>query len=151
MKNSQKYIGIKLIDAKPMTRLEYNQLRGWTVPENENPNDEGYLTQSEGFSNMVGFSGYVQWLPKDQFEKEYRSIDNLTFGLAIEALKRGEKVARAGWNGKGMHLEIQNPDERSKMTHPYLFMTIPECKEGTRRLPWQPAQVDLFAEDWQIV
>jgi len=75
----------------------------------------------------------------------------MNFGQAIEALKDGKKVAREGWNGAGMHLEAQFPDERSKMTHPYLFMTIPECKEGTRRLPWQPAQVDLFAEDWQIV
>ena len=32
----------------------------------------------------------------------YRRCDNMTFGIAIEALKKGKKVARAGWNGKGM-------------------------------------------------
>ena len=74
----------------------------------------------------------------------------MNFGQAIEALKSGMKLARKGWNGKGMYLQAQIPDEHSKMTHPYLYMTIPECEEGTRRLPWQPAQVDMFAEDWYV-
>lgn len=75
----------------------------------------------------------------------------MNFSEALERLKAGIKVQRDGWNGKGMVLEAQFPDEHSKMTHPYLFMTIPDCEEGIRRLPWQPAQVDLFAEDWSIV
>ena len=37
------YIGVKVIDAKPMTRLEYNQFRGWSLPDNENGEDPGYL------------------------------------------------------------------------------------------------------------
>ena len=41
----QKYIGTKEIKAIPMNRLEYNKLRGWTVPAEENPNDEGYLVE----------------------------------------------------------------------------------------------------------
>ena len=60
------------------------------------------------------------------------------------------KARRRGWNGNGMWIEIQRPDEHSKMTHPYLVMCIPNCEEGLRRLPWQPAQVDLFAEDWSL-
>ena len=32
----KKYKGIKEVNAKPMTRLKYNELRGWTLPENEN-------------------------------------------------------------------------------------------------------------------
>lgn len=35
----KQYIGTKLVNAKPMTRQEYNDLRGWTVPSDENPND----------------------------------------------------------------------------------------------------------------
>lgn len=77
--------------------------------------------------------------------------ENMDFGAALAALKMGKKVARPGWNGIGMHCFIQFPDENSKMTHPYFVMVIPGCKEGTRMLPWQPAQVDLFAEDWVIV
>ena len=71
------------------------------------------------------------------------------FSWALRKLMNGCKVFRHGWNGAGMHLEVQFPDDHSKMTHPYLFMVIPDCKEGNRLLPWQPAQVDLFAGDWE--
>ena len=73
------------------------------------------------------------------------------FGEAITAIKLGKKVARPGWNGAGMHIEAQFLDEYSKITHPYLYMTIPDCSEGTRLLPWQPAQVDIFATDWEVI
>jgi len=75
----------------------------------------------------------------------------MNFGQAIEAVKVGKKVTRPGWNGGGMHMEAQYPDEHSKTTHPYLLMVVPGCEEGLRLLPWQPAQVDVFAEDWRIV
>jgi len=37
------YIGAKLINARPMTRLEYNQFRGWELPADENGDDAGYV------------------------------------------------------------------------------------------------------------
>ena len=43
--NLKKYVGVKLIEAKPMTRGDYNKYRGWVIPEDENPNDEGYLVK----------------------------------------------------------------------------------------------------------
>ena len=75
----------------------------------------------------------------------------MNFGQAMEEVKAGNKVQREGWNGGGMHMEAQFPDKNSKMTHPYLVMVIPKCTEGTRLLPWQPAQVDLFAKDWSVL
>jgi hypothetical protein len=76
----------------------------------------------------------------------------MNFGEAFNAaLTEQKEVERDGWNGKGMRLKVQFPDENSKMTHPYLYMTIPDCQEGTRRIPWQPSQVDLFATDYRIV
>ena len=75
----------------------------------------------------------------------------MNFGKALEECKKGKQVQRAGWNGGGMHMEVQEPDKHSKMTHPYLFIVVPGCTEGTRLLPWQPAQVDLFAEDWKVI
>jgi hypothetical protein len=86
--------------------------------------------------------------PKNDLSK---SGKNMNFGQALHYLKEGEKVARVGWNGNGMHCFGRFPDSNSKMTHPYFVITIPGCEEGTRMLPWQPAQVDLFAEDWEIV
>ena len=56
-----KYIGIKLVEAEPMTRGAYNEYRGWTIPENENPDDEGYLVKYS--------DGYESWCPKNQFEE----------------------------------------------------------------------------------
>ena len=75
----------------------------------------------------------------------------MNFGQAMEEIKKGNKVQRKGWNGSDMNLQAQFPSELSKMTHPYLYMTISDCKEGIRLLPWQPSQVDLFSEDWDIV
>ena len=84
---------------------------------------------------------------------------NLNFGQAIEALKEGKKVAREGWNGKGMWVKLQIPTETSKMTRPYIFMTCP--KGSTRQfgeqtndfelVPWLASQTDVLSEDWVIL
>lgn len=70
MKN---YVGTKKIKAKPMTRGEYNVLRGWTLPADENGDDEGYLVEylDSPNSNVRGFDNYVSWSPKDVFERAY--------------------------------------------------------------------------------
>lgn len=52
----RKYVGTKIIEAKEMNRGDYNKYRGWTIPENENPNDEGYLVRYS--------DGYESWSPK---------------------------------------------------------------------------------------
>ena len=68
------YTGTKTIFATPMTRGEYNALRGWEVPEDEDPADLGYLVQyvSCGTSNMEEFGGYISWSPQAAFEDAYR-------------------------------------------------------------------------------
>lgn len=58
------YIGCKRIEAEPLTRGEYNDYRGWKIPENENPNDEGYIVKHP--------DGYISWSPKNIFEEAYR-------------------------------------------------------------------------------
>lgn len=77
----------------------------------------------------------------------------MNFGDALEALKNGERVARAGWNGKGLWLELQRPDAHSKMSLPYIFLTYPEDAANTpgARVPWHASQTDVLAEDWGIV
>ena len=71
----------------------------------------------------------------------------MDFGKAIEALKAGKKVARAGWNGKGMWLELQRPTELSKMTLPYIFMKTAD----DNLVPWLASQTDVLCEDWNVV
>lgn len=67
------YVGTKFVNAKPMNRQEYNDLRGWQVPSDENPSDEGYLVEyiDGGKSNHPDFKGYISWSPKDVFERAY--------------------------------------------------------------------------------
>lgn len=74
--NMTRHIGTKIVDAKPMTRAVYNQLRGWDLPADENGDDEGYLVQytDGGKPNFAGFEGYVSWSPKEQFDQAYRPL-----------------------------------------------------------------------------
>ncbi|NRT90033.1 Gp49 family protein [Clostridium beijerinckii] len=75
-----KYIGTKLIEAKEMNLGDYNRFKGWTIPENENPQTEGY---------MIKYSDdYISWSPKDVFEKSYLKVDdnpNLPSGVSVGA------------------------------------------------------------------
>ena len=71
----------------------------------------------------------------------------LNFGQAIEAIKMGSKVARDGWNGKGMWIALQVPDQHSKMQQPYIYM----CPVSKELVPWVASQSDMLADDWLIV
>jgi Protein of unknown function (DUF2829) len=88
----------------------------------------------------------------------------MTFGQALEALKAGERVARQGWNGRGMWIALM----------PAVVIAADKVNERTRRFVkegdlnvgayvvmwttsgvWQPgwlaSQADMLAEDWEIV
>lgn len=77
----------------------------------------------------------------------------LNFGDALHYLKLGKKVARTGWNGKGLWLELQTPDAHSKMTLPYIFMSYPSDAQNTpgARVPWLASQTDMLANDWMVL
>jgi hypothetical protein len=70
----------------------------------------------------------------------------MDFGEALGRLRSGYKVHRSGWNGKGMWLALQVPDENSKMRRPYIYM---RPVDGDL-VPWVASQSDLLATDWQI-
>ena len=154
---TQAYIGTKFINAVPMTRENYNILRGWKVPADENPEDDGYLVEylDGGKPNTELYAGYVSWSPKEQFENAYRKTSGLPFGLAVEAMKLGKKVSRAGWNGKGMWLRLVSKGyfdigcsvvEGADLL-PFIGMkTADNCF-----VPWLASQTDILADDWCIV
>ena len=77
----------------------------------------------------------------------------MNFGQALELLKQGKKVARNGWNGKGLWLELQRPDTHSKMTLPYVYLNYPKGDKyhSCSRVPWYPSQTDMLEEDWYEV
>lgn len=71
----------------------------------------------------------------------------MDFGTALAQLKNGRRVSRVGWNGKNMFVEMQVPDEHSKMRRPYLYMSPVDGD----LVPWVASQSDLLAEDWVTV
>lgn len=119
-----KYIGTKLILAAPQVGAD-------AAP--------GY--------DVVYEHGYESWSPKYVFEAAYRPTTAMTFGDAIYMLKRGHRVARAGWNGKGMWLALQQPDEFSLMSLPYIYM----YNADAHLVPWLASQTDMLAEDWTVL
>lgn len=77
----------------------------------------------------------------------------MNFGDALELVKSGRKIQRKGWNGKGLWIEIQIPNENSKMTLPYLYLNYPQNDTYHKgcRVPWLPSQTDILEDDWQEV
>ena len=78
------------------------------------------------------------------------------FGWALNQLKQGNKVARKGWNGRGIFIELQVPDANSKMTHPYIFIDTTGLQTNNpdapkSRVPWLASQTDMLSEDWVLV
>jgi hypothetical protein len=161
---TQGYFGTKQILARSMTRQEYNDYRGWQLPADENGADEGFLVEyaDGGPSNHPSHKGYISWSPKDVFERSYQPTTAMSFGHAVAALKAGKRVARAGWNGKGMFLFLV-PGSRFKVNRPPLLGIYPEGHEISYHahidmktaqgdvVPWLASQSDVLADDWQIV
>lgn len=83
------------------------------------------------------------------------TIQTFTFGEAIRLLKQRKRVKRQGWNGKGIFLELQVPDEHSKMTHPYIYIDTTGLQTDNPyapkdRVPWLASQTDMLAMDWMV-
>jgi hypothetical protein len=73
------FIGIKEVDAKPMTRGEYNKYRGWQIPADENPDDEGYLVKHS--------DSYESWSPKEVFDEAYIEYDGTGLLSTIDGMR----------------------------------------------------------------
>jgi len=70
---------------RPMTRGQYNLYQGWTIPEDQNGNDDGYLVEyvDGGKPNHPDHNGYISWSPKEQFDNGYSEIDKMTNDIGI--------------------------------------------------------------------
>lgn len=92
----------------------------------------------------------------------------MNFGQAIEAMKSGKRVARAGWNGKGMWLAltpssgILSTQARAGAARAYVDAEKPEtikigahidmrAADGTLVIGWLASQTDMLAEDWAVL
>ncbi len=71
----------------------------------------------------------------------------MNIGEAVQAMRRGHCVQRAGWNGRDMYIALQLPDAGSANTLPYVFMRTAQGE----RVPWVCSQTDLLASDWRLL
>ena len=82
----------------------------------------------------------------------------MNFGQAIEALKEGKKVARKGWNGKGMwlwHVDSWGGNIKSASPDPFVYLEaspfIAMKTADDKVVPWLASQTDILADDWEVV
>lgn len=174
-----RYIGTKIINAQPMLLWEYHKLCGAKfLLEDEDPDGPGYLVEytDGGKPNHPEYKGYISWSPKEVFERAYQPTSGMDFGMALAALKLGKKVARVGWNGKGMWLslscgpngdaiagrrEIAAENFWSKNNSEFALqnggsaVVLPCITMKTASdeilMGWLASQSDMLAEDWQVV
>lgn len=136
----KRYIGTKIIHAE--------------IAASPKDGIEGY--------KVVYADGYTSWSPRAAFEDAYRPCDSMTFGLAMEALKAGKRVARAGWNGAGQFVYLVQASSYPAQTGiakayfgadamvPYRAYLALKTAQGDVAT-WVPSCSDALAEDWQIV
>lgn len=139
------YIGTKIIQAEPRNK-DYGPV--------EQQGEPGYT--------VFYPDGCISWSPAAAFEEAYREAGGMPFGHAVEAMKKGKKVARAGWNGKGMFAYYVPAASYPAQTGaakahfgdgslvPYnAYFALKTAGETVST--WAPSVNDALADDWSIV
>ncbi len=148
------YMGVNSVKAEPMKMSEYAQRQEIAVPDWQQDDEDGYLIRHS--------TGDESWITREMFLSTYTPVDMMTFEGALFCLKRGCKVARAGWNGKGMFVFLV-PGSTFEVNRKPLLGIFPEGTEVDYRshidmkaangdiVVWTAAQSDLLADDWTVV
>ena len=156
----KQYIGTKVVQAEPAFRVSAGDFKNVIHPKTYAiPEDRNGQTWEDGYK-IVYSDGYVSWCPKEVFEEAYRPADGMKFGLAIEAMKNGERVARKGWNGKDMYVFLAYEADFVTDADISAFdqlevevadMLIMKTAQNTFQPGWLASQADMLADDWYIV
>ena len=158
----KQYIGTKIIQAEPAKRFwmpdgrkviaSVNEIVAYEVQKEATACDEGYKVRYP--------DGYESFSPKEVFEEAYRQTDNMNFGLALEAAKKGLRIARSGWNGRGMYVflaDIQELNTRADLSEfqdqdvEISELLVLRTAQETLQPGWLATQSDMLADDWYIV
>ncbi|AMQ08548.1 hypothetical protein AZE41_12790 [Sporosarcina psychrophila] len=82
----------------------------------------------------------------------------MNFGAALTFLKEGLRVARKGWNGKGMWLwqvDSWGGNIKSASPDPFVYLEaspfIAMKTTDDKLVPWLASQTDILAVDWEVV
>ena len=130
------FIGTKIIEAEPENRGE----------------ETGFKVRYP--------DGYVSWSPTQPFEDAYRGNGQLDFGHALHMLKRGHRVSRAGWNGKGQYVywvpansyPPTTPAARAAFGGgPVPYNAYLAINTGNGISTWVPSINDVLADDWSVL
>ena len=160
----EQYIGTKVIQATPGIRYLMDDGGNLVIEKadthaTEQVNMDEVVAWEEGYV-VVYKDGYSSWSPKKVFEEAYHLTDGMNFGLAIEAAKMGKKIARKGWNGKGIFLyhvpaaAYPPSTEVAKEAFggenvPYGAYMAMKTAQGNV-VPWLASQADMLADDWYV-
>lgn len=158
----KQYIGTKIIQAEPAKRF-------W-MPDGSKVIASLYEVMDhriaqEAASCEEGFKvrypdGYESFSPAKVFEEAYRQTDNMNFGLALEAAKKGLRITRAGWNGKGMYVflaDVQELDTNADLSEfqdqavEISEVLVLRTAQKSLQPGWLATQSDMLADDWFIV
>lgn len=93
--------------------------------------------------------------------EEVKTCKMYGFGEAVERIKKGERMARSGWNGKGQYIYYVPAAEYEPSTDvafneyhgcrvPYRAYIAIKTAQGDV-VPWVASQTDILAEDWYVV
>ncbi len=119
---------------------------------------------SDSFPNPMGFCRLPlvrdsQWISKDDFELMYSPINAMSYSRALEALKLGYRVARAGWNGKGQWIKLVTNYAAADTYQQYTtddYQITPVGWIGIKTAgnvfgPYVASNCDQLANDWFIL
>lgn len=132
------------------------------LPEESTDDESGFAIFAEGKP--------VKWFPEEHFRTHSCAAIMLPFGDAIAAMKQGYKVARNGWNGKGMHLWLKpevviksewcKDEELKKLVDENggellglgTICMYTRDSSGRRAIltGWLASQSDMLSEDWYV-
>jgi hypothetical protein len=142
------YIGVKIVQAELQVK---DGKEGYVV---------SYIEDAK-----PGEAPYSSWCPKDIFERHNREVtgEGVPFSKALEALKRGEKIARKGWNGKNQFLFLADDikftvvpklTEDNAIFDPSIRVSPAvaiKTTNGVIQVGWLASQTDMLSDDWFIV
>lgn len=134
----------------------------WFIPE------RAVYTQDKAKEAVRVFTRDGELLDTPWFEayttrEDFEITDgNFSFGIALDALQNGLRVARSGWNGKGMYLIMFSGQKDiakglgygfGEMVGEFAFTDVIGIKsaQNTMVLGWHPSTPDMLSRDWQYV
>lgn len=163
------YIGITVAQAKPAKMVNgFIWPDGMPIPVEDPrprlglPCEQGSNTVVQEGYTFIGDSKYPEFVEKDKFEKRFTPAENISFSYALDALKRGGRIARKGWNGKGMYVFLADNVEFSTEADISEFensedgvytseMMVLRTAQGTFQPGWLATQSDILADDWYVL